>query len=75
MLDVARNDTRRVVRLRGMQDEAAPTDVTPNLGRAGRRRRRPGRAWPAAAGEGGGGPRGPRGRRPRRELVGAEKPE
>ena len=61
IMEVARNDHSPAFALRSMQDEAAPTDITPNL---------PGAA-PAEGGPAGDRPRGPRG--PRREF--AEKPE
>jgi small subunit ribosomal protein S6 len=61
VLDVAKNDHSTAFAVRGMQDEAAPTDVVPNL---------PG-AEGADGAAGGDRPRGPRG--PRREY--AEKPE
>lgn len=32
MLDVARNDQSEAFAYRGMQDDTAPTDITPNLG-------------------------------------------
>lgn len=63
IMDVAKNDHGNAFALRGMHDDAAPTDVVPNL---------PG--VPAEVGGDDGAaerPRGPRG--PRREL--AEKPE
>ena len=60
VMDVARNDTSAAFALRGMQDEASPTDVSPNLAEG----LPEGEAVTAATG----------GRRPRREPV-AEKPE
>ncbi len=35
MLDIAKNDTSMSFAHRGMQDETAPTDITPNLGLPG----------------------------------------
>jgi small subunit ribosomal protein S6 len=60
ILDAARNDTSMAFAIRGMQEEADPSNVTPNLGDAGGP---DGEALAAATG----------GRRPRRDT--AEKPE
>jgi small subunit ribosomal protein S6 len=62
IMEVARNDHSPAFSLRSMQDEAAPTDITPNL---------PGSPPAEANGAAGDRPRVPRG--PRREM--AEKPE
>lgn len=60
MLDIAKNDTTMSFAHRGMQDETAPTDITPNLG------------GPGEGGfEGDGAPPRPRG--PRREGSFADK--
>ena len=61
VLDVARNEHGSAFALRGMQDETAPTDVSPNLGET----LPEGEAVAAATG----------GRRPHRREPVAEKPE
>ncbi|OWK40764.1 30S ribosomal protein S6 [Fimbriiglobus ruber] len=61
ILDVAKNDTGAAFAVRGMQDETAPTDVTPNLGDGVEMDGIP--AGISGGGFGGGGGGGPRRRR------------